>query len=31
MSSNGVFSLFGKISECESEEQGSIPENTQTG
>lgn len=26
---NGVFSLFGKISDCEFEEQGSIPENTQ--
>ena len=26
---NGVFSLFGKISNCEFEEQGSIPENTQ--
>jgi hypothetical protein len=26
---NGVFSLFGKTSGCESEEQGSIPENTQ--
>ena len=26
---NGVFSLFGKTPGCESEEQGSIPENTQ--
>lgn len=29
MSRNGTFSLFGKISECGSEEQGSIPESTQ--
>ena len=26
---NGVFSLFGKVLDCESREQGSIPENTQ--
>ena len=26
---NGVFSLFGKMSNCGFEEQGSIPENTQ--
>lgn len=25
---HGVFSLFGKVSDCESEEQGSIPEDT---